>query len=104
MSQTSTRERIRRNPLIRALPLLDLRWGSVATAILLGAGALGSALALAAVSAWLIARASQMPPVMHLSVAVVAVRAFGISRGVLRYLEHRRARPPAARGPARPGG
>ena len=87
MSQTSTRERIRRDPLIRALPLLDLRWGSVATAILLGAGALGSALALAAVSAWLIARASQMPPVMHLSVAVVAVRAFGISRGVLRYLE-----------------
>jgi len=38
-------------------------------------------------AAWLIARASQMPPVLELSLAVVMVRAFGISRGVFRYLE-----------------
>ena len=55
--------------------------------IVLGALSLGSALALAAVSAWLITRAWQMPPVLDLSVAVVAVRTFGISRGVLGYCE-----------------
>jgi ATP-binding cassette subfamily C protein CydC len=48
---------------------------------------LSSALALAAVSAWLITRAWQMPPVLDLSVAVVAVRALAISRGVLHYCE-----------------
>ncbi|GAY13431.1 thiol reductant ABC exporter subunit CydC [Mycobacterium sp. shizuoka-1] len=59
----------------------------LALAILLGSLALGSALALAGVSAWLITRAWQMPPVLDLSVAVVAVRTFGISRGVLGYCE-----------------
>jgi ATP-binding cassette subfamily C protein CydC len=48
---------------------------------------LGSALALAGVSAWLITRAWQMPPVLDLSVAAVAVRTFAISRGVLHYCE-----------------
>jgi ATP-binding cassette subfamily C protein CydC len=48
---------------------------------------LSSALALAAVSTWLITRAWQMPPVLDLSVAVVAVRALAISRGVLHYCE-----------------
>ncbi|VTR77245.1 Lipid A export ATP-binding/permease protein MsbA [Cellulomonas hominis] len=55
--------------------------------MLLGVLALGSAVALAAVSAWLITRAAQMPPVLELSVATVAVRAFGIGRGLFRYLE-----------------
>jgi ATP-binding cassette subfamily C protein CydC len=59
----------------------------LALAITLGSLALGSALALAAVSAWLITKAWQMPPVLDLSVAVVAVRTFGISRGVLGYCE-----------------
>ncbi|MGV0699388.1 thiol reductant ABC exporter subunit CydC [Mycolicibacter sinensis] len=54
---------------------------------LLGALSLCSALALAGVSAWLITRAWQMPPVLDLTVAVVAVRAFAISRGVLHYCE-----------------
>ncbi|HEX6887230.1 MAG TPA: thiol reductant ABC exporter subunit CydC, partial [Candidatus Nanopelagicales bacterium] len=39
------------------------------------------------VSAWLISRASQQPPILTLQVAIVAVRAFGISRGVFRYAE-----------------
>ena len=47
----------------------------------------GCAVALMATSAWLIARAAQQPPVLYLMVAVTAVRAFGIGRGVLRYLE-----------------
>src|SRR6266508_4067650 len=38
-------------------------------------------------SAWLISRAAQHPPVLYLTVAIVAVRAFGIGRGVLRYVE-----------------
>ncbi|MDC7121171.1 thiol reductant ABC exporter subunit CydC [Cellulomonas fimi] len=81
----STREP--RGALRRAVRLLDVDLRRVALATLLGTLALGCAVALAAVSAWLIARASQMPPVLQLSVATVAVRAFGIGRGVLRYLE-----------------
>jgi ATP-binding cassette subfamily C protein CydC len=55
--------------------------------IALGVSSLGSALALAGLSAWLITRAWQMPPVLDLAIAVVAVRTFAISRGVLRYCE-----------------
>ncbi|MFD3595888.1 ATP-binding cassette domain-containing protein [Nocardia sp. NPDC058640] len=67
--------------------LLELSPGRVAIAIAWGVAALGSGLGLAALAAWLIARAWQMPPVLDLSVAVVAVRALGISRGLCRYLE-----------------
>jgi ATP-binding cassette subfamily C protein CydC len=56
-------------------------------AIAFGVLSLGSALALAGVSAWLITRAWQMPPVLDLTVAVVTVRALGISRGVFGYCE-----------------
>ena len=56
-------------------------------AALLSGLASGCAVALMAASAWLIARAAQQPPVLYLMVAVTAVRAFGIGRGVLRYLE-----------------
>lgn len=70
-----------------ALPLLRPRLPRLLLAVALGALSLGSALALAGVSAWLITRAWQMPPVLDLSVAVVAVRMLGISRGVLGYCE-----------------
>ncbi|WP_328355874.1 thiol reductant ABC exporter subunit CydC [Mycobacterium sp. NBC_00419] len=77
-----------RSDLLRtALPLLRPRLPRLLLAITLGALSLGSALALAGVSAWLITRAWQMPPVLDLSIAVVAVRTFGISRGVLGYCE-----------------
>jgi ATP-binding cassette subfamily C protein CydC len=75
------------SPLLAAVALLRPRWSRLALAVTLGALALGSALALAGVSAWLITRAWQMPPVLDLTVAVVAVRALGISRGVLGYCE-----------------
>ncbi|MCT2086225.1 thiol reductant ABC exporter subunit CydC [Microbacterium enclense] len=58
-----------------------------APAILSGFGTAGSAVALLAASAWLIARAAEQPLVMYLSAAVVGVRAFALSRGVFRYLE-----------------
>lgn len=67
--------------------LLRPRIPRLLLAIGLGTLSLGSALALAGVSAWLITRAWQMPPILDLSIAVVAVRALGISRGVLGYCE-----------------
>jgi ATP-binding cassette subfamily C protein CydC len=67
--------------------LLRPRLSRLLLAVVLGVLSLGSALALAGVSAWLITRAWQMPPVLDLSVAVVAVRTFAISRGVLHYCE-----------------
>jgi ATP-binding cassette, subfamily C, bacterial CydC len=67
--------------------LLRPRLPRLLLAIVLGVLSLGSALALAGVSAWLITRAWQMPPVLHLTVAVVTVRALAISRGVLGYCE-----------------
>src|ERR1700751_6301802 len=80
--------------------LLRPRLPRLLLAVALGVLSLGSALALAGVSAWLITRAWQMPPVLDLSVAVVAVRALGISRGVLGYCQRlaRHGTPPA--GPA----
>lgn len=75
------------DPLLAASSLLRPRLPRVLAAIALGVMSLGSALALAGVSAWLITRAWQMPPVLDLSVAVVAVRTFAISRGVLHYCE-----------------
>ncbi len=77
----------RQSDLLAALPLLRPRLPRIMAAIALGVLSLGSALALAGFSAWLITRASQMPPVLDLSVAVVAVRTFAISRGVLHYCE-----------------
>lgn len=58
-------------------------WG----AVVLGVLAAGAAVVLAGTSAWLIARAAEEPPVLHLMVAIVAVRAAGIGRGVFRYAE-----------------
>ncbi|BDY31826.1 putative ABC transporter ATP-binding/permease protein [Mycolicibacterium mageritense] len=76
------------DPLPRlARDLLRPRLGRLALATTFGVLSLGSALALAGISAWLITRAWQMPPVLDLTVAVVAVRALGISRGVLGYCQ-----------------
>lgn len=75
------------DPLRTAMRLLHPRLSRLLVAIALGALSLASALALAGVSAWLITRAWQMPPVLDLSIAVVAVRTFAISRGVLHYCE-----------------
>lgn len=93
-------DRPARGTLRRAVTLLDVDRSRVALAVLLGTLALGSAVALAAVAAWLIARASQMPPVLELSVATVAVRAFGIGRGLMRYLERLVSHDVALRGMA----
>ena len=79
------------------LELLRPRVPRLLLAIVLGVLSLGSALALAGISAWLITRAWQMPPVLDLTVAVVAVRALGISRGVLGYCQRLAAHDTALR-------
>ena len=61
--------------------------GRLVLAAGLGAAALGSGVALTATSAWLISAAALHPPVLTLMVAIVAVRAFGLGKGVLRYAE-----------------
>lgn len=76
-----------RRALRTVLPLLEVDRKGFALSVLLGSGALGSAIALAATSAWLIARASEQPPVLFLTVATVSVRLFGVSRALLRYTQ-----------------
>ena len=79
MSGTSTTRRIARlaNP-----PRLRL-----AVALVAGVLAIGSAIGLMAASGYLISAAALQPPILTLSVVIVAVRFFGVSRGVFRYLE-----------------
>ncbi|MBA9005533.1 thiol reductant ABC exporter subunit CydC [Thermomonospora cellulosilytica] len=79
--------RLRARPLVRFALLLAPAGGR------LGLGALGrvfaelSGLGLMATAAWLIARAAQRPSIEALGLAIVAVRAFALSRGVFRYAE-----------------
>ncbi|MGH3380257.1 MAG: thiol reductant ABC exporter subunit CydC, partial [Actinoallomurus sp.] len=74
-------------PVARFLALARPVRGRLALAVVFGVLALGSGVGLMATSAWLISRAAQHPPVLTLMVAIVAVRAFGIGRGVFRYAE-----------------
>ncbi|HYN48871.1 MAG TPA: thiol reductant ABC exporter subunit CydC, partial [Candidatus Nanopelagicales bacterium] len=74
-------------PLVRIARLGRPVSGRLALAVLAGVGSVTAAIGLAATSAWLISRAAEQPPVLYLLTAVTAVRAFGISRGVLRYAE-----------------
>ena len=59
----------------------------MAIATTLGAAALIGGLGLTISSAWLITMAAQHPPILVLSVSIVMVRFFGISRSVARYAE-----------------
>ena len=71
----------------RLLSFLKPYTARIALAVLLGALTIGSGVALLATSAYLISAAALQPSIADLSVAIVGVRAFGLSRGVLRYLE-----------------
>jgi len=70
-----------------AAQLLRPRLASLILALALGTLSVASSLGLTGVSAWLITRAWQMPPILDLSIAVVTVRTLAISRGVLHYCE-----------------
>ncbi len=64
-------------------------WPTAGTAKggLLGGLATASGIALTATSGWLIVRAAEMPVILTLLTAIVAVRAFGMARPVFRYAE-----------------
>ena len=85
-------------PLRRAERALAIPPARLLAAVLAAVATLGSAFALAAVSAYLVTRAWTMPPVLDLTVAVVAVRALGVSRGVFRWLERMLTHDVALRG------
>ena len=76
-----------RSPIGRIAALSRPHAGRLAAAAVLGALAIGASIGLMATSGYLISRAAQRPPILELSVAIVAVRFFGVSRAVLRYLE-----------------
>ena len=73
--------------LSRMHELMEIAPRQLTSAVAAGAATLASAFALAVVSGYLITKSWTMPPVLDLSVAVVSVRALGISRGVFRYFE-----------------
>jgi ATP-binding cassette subfamily C protein CydC len=58
-----------------------------APGVLAGSLSALSAVALLAASAYLITRAAEQPPILYLSLAVVGVRAFALTRAVFRYVE-----------------
>lgn len=74
-------------PLIWLLRMARPMRTRLALGVVAGAAATGCAVALLGTSGFLLARASQHPNVIAISVAVVAVRAFSIGRGVFRYGE-----------------
>ncbi len=76
-----------RRPLLRLLWLARPLRGRLMLSVGAGAAAIGCGVALLAVSGFLLARASEHPSIVAISVAVVAVRALSVGRGVSRYVE-----------------
>jgi ABC-type multidrug transport system fused ATPase/permease subunit len=74
-------------PMRRLLRLARPMRSQLLLAVLAGAVGCGCGVALLAVSGFLLARASQHPNIVAISVAVVMVRALSVGRGLLRYLE-----------------
>ncbi|WP_081744598.1 thiol reductant ABC exporter subunit CydD [Arthrobacter sp. H14] len=79
-----------KQPLLRNLAMLRPWSRQFIAALLFGTGAALFAVALAALSGWLIVRASEQPPILYLLTAIVGVRFFGIGRSVFRYWERLR--------------
>jgi ATP-binding cassette, subfamily C, bacterial CydC len=78
---------LRRDPLVRLLWLARPLRQRLILAVLAGAAATGCGIALLATSGFLLARASQHPNILAISIAVVAVRGLSVGRGVFRYAE-----------------
>jgi ATP-binding cassette subfamily C protein CydCD len=72
---------------LRLLSFLKGSWGVVALSILAGAATIISGIGLLGTSSWLISAAALQPSIAELQIAIVGVRAFGIGRGIFRYLE-----------------
>ncbi|XVV09434.1 ATP-binding cassette domain-containing protein [Actinoplanes sp. CA-131856] len=62
-------------------------WRRPWAAVVLGSGSSLAGIVLTGAAAWLLVRASSLPPVLSLSTAVVLVRGSAVARPLLRYLE-----------------
>ncbi|WP_246222477.1 thiol reductant ABC exporter subunit CydC [Phytoactinopolyspora limicola] len=71
----------------RLFALIRPHSGRLALAVSASAIAELATLALMGTAAWMIARAAEQPPLAALSLAIVGVRAFAVSRGLFRYGE-----------------
>ena len=71
----------------RLVGLAGVPAGRVAFSVLLGALAVGFGVALMTTAGYLISRAAEQPPILALTVTIVAVRFFGLARPLARYLE-----------------
>ncbi|MFI7585488.1 thiol reductant ABC exporter subunit CydC [Spongisporangium articulatum] len=89
---------MRNDPLVRVVLAMRPSARRLTVAVVTGTAAVAAAVALLAVSGWLISRAAQQPPILYLMVAIVAVRALGIGRGLLRYGERLATHDVALRG------
>ena len=76
-----------RPPLLRLLTMARPLRGRLLLAVVAGAIATGCGVALLGVSGFLLARASEHPTIVAISLAVVAVRALSVGRSVGRYVE-----------------
>lgn len=79
--------RLQRSPLGRAALATRNRWTLFLLSVLLGSATVLAAVGLLTASGYLISRAAQRPEILSLTVAIVGVRFFGISRALLRYGE-----------------
>jgi len=75
------------NTFTRLLKIIGSSWLTMVMAGIFGCLTIGSNIGLMATSAYLISSAALHPSITELSVAIVGVRFFGISRAVFRYLE-----------------
>lgn len=73
--------------LARLLQLMRPFWRRALLALLLSAATIGSSIALMMTAAWLISSAALQMGIVSLGLAPTAVRFFGLSRAVFRYLE-----------------
>lgn len=79
--------RLQRTPLGRAALATRSRWRRFILSVGLGTATVLAAVGLLTVSGYLISRAAERPEILSLTLAIVAVRFFGISRAMLRYGE-----------------
>jgi len=79
--------RLEKSPLGRAALATRRRWRLLALSITLAVATVLAAVGLFTASGYLISRAAQRPEILSLTVAIVGVRFFGISRALFRYGE-----------------
>lgn len=82
-----TRADVADGAVVRLWRLVFAGGARVPLALALQVATLASGIALMATSAWLVSKAALRPSIADLSLAIVGVRAFGISRGLFRYLD-----------------